>query len=164
MKTFYIEILFVLLIGGCITSNQEINEIKWEMSILPSSIRLDPSTNEIIDFKNSLSQKGINFLDKNWIYDGNEAVLFAGRGEYISFQLVITNNTDSVLKEIDIQMSPFSNGVHLLPIEPELFLEWAVEVKTVSTGYKKASLGTGWYPDALIPFKYIDSGNQESRS
>ena len=44
--------------------------------------------------------------------------------------------------------SEFENG-------PEFFLEWAVEVKTPSTGYPKASRGKGWYPDALIPFKYI---------
>ena len=48
-------------------------------------------------------------------------------------------------------------------IEPELFLEWAVEVKILSTGYPKASLGTGWYPDALIPFKYIQAGSSKSK-
>jgi hypothetical protein len=40
-------------------------------------------------------------------------------------------------------------------LNPNFSLEWSVEVKTPSTGYPKASLGEGWYPDALIPFKYI---------
>jgi hypothetical protein len=163
MSNLFKVILLALLIGGCSTSNQKNNEPKWKISILPSSIRLDPATNEIIDAVKSDQTKGANLLNKNWIYDGNEVTLYAARGEYISFQLVITKNTDSTLKGIDIKMSPFKNMNLQLPIDPELFLEWAVEVKTVSTGYTKASLGTGWYPDALIPFKFIRIGSPKSR-
>jgi hypothetical protein len=52
-------------------------------------------------------------------------------------------------------MAPFKSANSQFKIHPELFLEWAVEVKNSSTGYPKASLGSGWYPDALIPFNYI---------
>ena len=102
-------------------------------------------------------------LEKNWIYDGAKVTLQAARGEYISFQLVLTNNTDKILKGIRVEMPPFGNDNSRFTVKPELFLEWSVEVKTPSTGYLRASLGTGWYPDALIPFKYIQDDSAAVR-
>ena len=130
----------------------------WKISILPASVRLDPSTNEIIEQRFHGVESAVpkkDLLSKNWIYDGKQVSLYAARGEYISFQLVITNNTDSTLQGIAVDMSSFKNGGSNLRIPPELFLEWAVQVKTPSTGYAKASLGKGWYPDALIPLRMI---------
>ena len=90
--------------------------------------------------------------------------LKSARGEYISFQLVITNNNpDSILKDIKVEMPSFRNGTARLKIKPELFLEWSVNVKIPSTGYPKASLGTGWYPDALIPFKYVQVDSPDAK-
>ena len=140
-----------LLFGGCISTNTDHNIQDWNISMLPSSVLLDPASNEIIEHRfdaigsNQPDQK--NLLEKNWIYDGEQVSLHAARGEYISFQLVLTNHTDSALKGINIQMSPFKDGGSEFNIRPELFLEWAVEVKTLSTGYPKASLGKGWYPN-----------------
>lgn len=161
--TIFIRLMILALIfEGCSPSNQEAKKTDWKISVLPSSIRLNPVTNEIIDAVKSSQTKGGNLLDKNWIYDGKEVILYSARGEYISFQLVITNYSDSTLKGIDVKISPFKNKDSQLIIDPELFLEWSVEVKTLSTGYPKASLGTGWYPDALIPFRYIQAGASKS--
>ena len=102
MKYFLKTILLALLIGGCSTSNQRNNKPDWRISVLPSSVRLAPTTNAIIDGAKSDQSKGKNLLDKNWIFNGKEVSLYSARGEYISFQLVITNNTDSALKEIDV--------------------------------------------------------------
>ncbi len=115
--------------------------------------RLDPVTNKIIEERFSAVKTGLsekeNLLEKNWIYDGKRTSLKSARGEYISFQLVITNNNpDSILKNIKIEMPSFKNEKIQLKIKPELFLEWAVKVKAPSTGYPKASLGKGWYLDA----------------
>ena len=60
-------------------------------------------------------------------------------------------------------MPAFSNNKVSFPFKPEFFLEWSVEVKTPSTGYPKASLGNGWYPDALIPFRYIQDDSAAVR-
>lgn len=158
MKIFFKLVLIASLIGGCSTSSQKMNKPEWKISVLPPSIRLDPTTNAIKDLQGNDQLKGKNLLEKNWIYNGNEVTLYSARGEYISFQLVITNYTDSTLKGIDVKMSPFKNKDSQLIIDPELFLEWSVEVKTPSTGYSKASLGNGWYPDALIPIRYIQAG------
>ncbi|MFN2128470.1 MAG: hypothetical protein ACK2TU_11495, partial [Anaerolineales bacterium] len=151
--------ILIPVLAGCSLSDTDSNSQDWSISVLPASIRLDPSTNEILDFKfNAVEQQQPyprDVLKKNWIYDGSKVSLYAARGEYISFQLVVMNNTNSTLKAINVEMPAFSNSEFHFNINPEFFLEWAVEVKTPSTGYPKASLGKGWYPDALIPFQYI---------
>jgi hypothetical protein len=148
-----------LLVFGCKPATKNTKITNWEIAVLPSSVRLDPKTNEIIDnrfitLKSSASAKD-DLLKRNWVYDGEKTSLYAARGEYVSFQLVITNHSSNTLKGIKIEMSPFKNDNHQLTNMPEFFLEWSVYVQTPSTGYTKASLGKGWYPDALIPFKYI---------
>lgn len=136
----------------------------WRISILPSSVRIDPSTNKVFDKPYSAGAAtnitADSLFDDNWIYNGKMASLHGARGEYVSFQLILTNQTEKPLKGINVSMKPFKNNIAQINILPELFLEWAVEVKSPSTGYPKATLGRGWYPDALIPFKYIQQGNQ----
>ncbi len=132
---------------------------QWSAAIFPASVRLDPTTNKVIDnrFKGvkQARPENENILEKNWIFDGTKASLYGARGEYISFQLALTNHANSLLRDIVIEMQPFKNGDATLNVKPELFLEWSVNVLTESTGYPKASLGKGWYPDALIPMKDI---------
>ncbi len=153
--------LLKLLSIGLITVSCGLSDTEtgWKISVLPSSVRIDPATNEIIDQKfDAVIQEyagGQNLLEKNWIYDGERVTLYGARGEYISFQIVLTNHSGSTLKGINIDIPPFKGTDSRFNVDPELFLEWAVEVKTPSTGYPKASLGTGWYPDALIPFEFI---------
>ena len=136
----------------------------WEVSILPASVRLDPTSNKIIEqrfhgVKGAIQEKDL--LSNNWIFNNNRVSLSAARGEYISFQIIISKKTDSTLRDISIDMSSFTNEKSHINIPPELFLEWAVEVKTPSTGYTKASLGKGWYPDALIPLDLIQSDSSK---
>lgn len=146
-------------------SHNEEESPGWSISVLPSSVRLNLVTNEILDEKPKVypSQKSMpdNLLEKNWIYSGKAAYLHGARGEYVSFQIVLTNHTDSTLKNISVHVEPFKNEQSQFNIPPELFLEWGVHVKTPSTGYPRATLGTGWYPDALIPFKYIQQDTSE---
>ncbi len=156
-----------LILQSCSLINTDPVKVGWTLSVLPSSIRLDPVTNEIIDDRFDAVKQPQSFeknlLLKNWIYDGKKVSLHAARGEYLSFQLVLINNTGSTLKGIVVEMPPFENGDHQITIDPEFFLEWAVEVKTPSTGYPKASLGNGWYPDALIPFRYVQMDSTKVR-
>jgi hypothetical protein len=59
-------------------------------------------------------------------------------------------------------MEKFHQGADSLPFFPELFREWFVQIKEVSTGYEKSSLGKGWYPDALIPINPYENVDRES--
>jgi hypothetical protein len=124
---------------------------------------LDPSTNQIIEdrFVVNRGRLPADILNKNWVFDGKKVDVKAARGEYVSFQVVITNTGNDILKGLQVEMSPFKKGAKVIGNEPELFLEWSVKVQTPSTGYPKASLGRGWYPDALIPFKYIQDDSSE---
>jgi hypothetical protein len=151
-----------VLFAACLLNNllfAQDQKNTWSISAIPASVRIDPTTNKIIEDRfiiHSLPAESI--LEKNWIFDGVKVKLFAAKGEYISFQVVLSNHSADALKGIDIDMSSFKNISTGVNVNPELFLEWSVEVKTPSTGYPKASLGKGWYPDALIPIKYIQKG------
>ena len=155
----FVALFFVGTFSACAgNSNEPKQEEGWGLSVLPSSVRLNPATNEVIEqnfvVKSEFSDLK-NPLKKNWIYDGEKVSIKSARGEYVSFQLVLTNYTEETLTNIQVETSRFSNKSSAIEIDPELFLEWSVEVKTPSTGYPKATLGKGWYPDALIPFKLI---------
>lgn len=161
-RYLYIVLLFIIGCGPESQKTKTTEEIKsWEIGVLPPSIRIDPVSSQIIDYRFDLNKKEITdhseLLHTNWIYDGENVKLHGARGEYVSLQLVINNATDSLLKGIKVQMTPFETTNGTLKIEPELFLEWSVEVETPSTGYPKATLGKGWYPDALIPIQCIQS-------
>ncbi|HUU30279.1 MAG TPA: hypothetical protein VM123_20935 [archaeon] len=129
----------------------------WSIGALPSSVRLDPASGRIIDDGSGIYETAPlgDLLAKNWVYDTESVSLHAARGEYVSFQLVIRNNADTALKDIIIEMKPFTQSGSALEVEPELFLEWAVQVKEHTSGYERGSLGGGWYPDALIPLEFI---------
>lgn len=165
MLKFSKVFLLVIFAAGCSKPAMENEGGRWQLSVLPSSVRLDPVTNEIIEdrfsgIKDGISREG-NLLNKNWIYDGESVSLHGARGEYVSFQVVLTNATDSMLTDMRLEMAPFKSNDTQFEISPEMFLEWSVEVKSTSTGYPKATLGTGWYPDALIPFSKIQSDSSK---
>ena len=158
------QVLFSLLVLSFLRGNAGDSIPGWSIAVLPASVRIDPSSHRVYDQRYaSVNSKAINadsLLKINWIYNGKVAALQGARGEYVSFQLVLTNNTEKPLKGIEVAMKHFKNNSHQLSILPELFLEWSVEVNTPSTGYPRSALGTGWYPDALIPFQYIQQGSK----
>ncbi|MFO7668041.1 MAG: hypothetical protein R6W31_00130, partial [Bacteroidales bacterium] len=159
MKKSILIVSVLCSLWGCNPVEPVTKPADWTVSVIPSSVRIDPVTNEIIDhrfmlLRDSETRKS-DLLKENLIYDGSRVSLHAARGEYISFQLVVTNQTGKRLENIRIEIPEFAGNNSQIHIKPELFLEWAVEIKSPSTGYPEASLGNGWYPDALIPFRFI---------
>ena len=121
-----IVIIVLLFSFGCDTTKKEnFEEGGWVLSALPPSVRLDPVSNTIIEHRfsavESYKAPDNNLLEKNWIYDGEKIELYAARGEYISFQLVLTNNTEDILKGISVEMKPFKSETSKISIKPELF-------------------------------------------
>ncbi|MBX3257021.1 MAG: DUF4091 domain-containing protein [Chitinophagaceae bacterium] len=162
MKRIFVIGYLYLAIAACNTDskNSKTNDsgkTGWDIAIVPASVRVDPLTGEILEnrFKGVEGKQATYQQEKNWVYDGNKAVLFSARGEYVSFQVTLNNYTDSILRDISIAMPLLRNQQMEIKYKPEIFLEWAVHVQTPSTGYAKASLGKGWYPDALIPLENI---------
>ena len=167
IEPYYFLIAACLAASSCSSPETDSASAPWTVSVLPSSVRLDPVTNDIIDQRFCLLKENPgtqeNMLGRNLIFDGKKVSLHAARGEYISFQVVVTNNSDKTLKNIRVTMPEFKGGNSGFLIKPEFFLEWSVEVKTPSTGYPRASLGSGWYPDALIPFSCIQDDSSAVR-
>lgn len=160
-KLFFVLIIF----SSCNQTDHISGPRNWYLSVLPSSIRLDPSTNEIIDGRfvgtGTKQVREQDLLKQNWIYQDGGVKLYAAKGEYISFQVILTRQSDDPLKYIQFEIVPFSNQDQEMAINPEVFLAWSVEIKYPSTGYPKASLGKGWYPDALIPYECLQPDSSE---
>ncbi|WP_460639821.1 glycoside hydrolase domain-containing protein [Larkinella harenae] len=156
MKKIVLFIFLTLIL--CLPGLASERPSDWSISVIPSSVRLDPVTHRVYDSPYGESRKADKLLSSNWIYDGSRVSLKAARGEYISFQLVLTNQSAEALKGIQVSMQPFRSGNTQWSNAPELFLAWSVQVKTPTTGYPKTTLGKGWYPDALIPFSAIQQG------
>ncbi len=151
--------LFILLPAAAITVVcARPDNAPFAVSALPSSVRMDPSNGRIIDDAHTVYKTPElgDLRAKNWVFDGASVSLRAARGEYVSFQVVVENLIDSTLHDVIVETKTFSQSGKKLSFEPELFLEWAVEVKNFSTGYERGNLGTGWYPDALIPLDLLE--------
>lgn len=135
----------------------------FSVTAIPASLRLDPVSNEFIENRYVMNKGQFprDLLNKNWVYDGSKVSLKAARGEYVSFQVVVTHESAEILDGLHVEMPPFKMASKQLSVEPEVFLEWSVRVQAPSTGYPKASLGKGWYPDALIPFKYVQDDSSD---
>lgn len=127
---------------------------RWTLGALPSSIRIDPVTGRLLESLPA-GAKTDRLWESNWVYDGKVVRLAAGRGQYVSFQVVIGRAGDETLRDVVVEMPPFRKDEQTLAVQPELFLEWCVEVTRPTSQYPKWSIGPGWYPDALIPLDRI---------
>jgi hypothetical protein len=90
--------------------------------------------------------------------------LFAAKGEYESFQIAVAAPTKG-LKQINLSVSDLRGAKGTIAKSNiTLYREHFALVKQSSTDYCKGgkpnrcSLGEGWYPDGLIPFKHPDTG------
>jgi len=90
-----------------------------------------------------------------------QANLWAARGEYESFQIVV-NGGDKGLSHVNVTISDLEGpSGHMIPRTSfTLYREKYVHVTSSSPNWKGSNqpLGPGWYPDALIPFTDPDTG------
>ena len=78
---------------------------------------------------------------------GRDVTLHAARGEWESFQVVLTGSS-AALSVCSIEMTPLKNATgHVLPA-PKVYFEHYVRV---SKSTPRAPLPPGDYPDALLP-------------
>jgi len=90
--------------------------------------------------------------------------IFAARGEYESFQLVVRAPQNG-LTNVNVKVSNFyGSGNQIIPqANITLYREHYVQVQRASPSWRgmiNRSLGVGWYADGLIPF--LDPGAQKS--
>lgn len=91
--------------------------------------------------------------------------IWAARGEYEPFQIVVTARTDPVT-DVNLDASDLTGpGGSTIPATALVFYrEHYVQVTSPSPdpGHGNRPLGKGWYPDALIPFVDPQSGRRPS--
>ena len=87
---------------------------------------------------------------------GTTAKLWAGRGEYESFQIITRAPTGNGLTNVNVTVSDLisAGGQTIAKSNVSLFREQYVFVSPSSRnlGGSNQPLGAGWYPDGLIPF------------
>ena len=93
--------------------------------------------------------------------NGAKVSLSAARDEYQSFQIVV-NGASEGLKNVDVKISDLEGpGGEVIPRTSfTLYREKYVYVSSPSPnwGGTNKPLGTGWYPDGLIPFTDPETG------
>ncbi|MCD6404847.1 MAG: DUF4091 domain-containing protein [Planctomycetes bacterium] len=92
------------------------------------------------------------YKDANAVWDGSERTvrIEAARNEYVAFQVLIEGGGQG-LEGVNISPSDLkSPDAHISAADFTLFCEYYTRVTTPSKS-PAYSLGSGWYPDALIP-------------
>jgi len=117
------------------------------------SFRIDPTNGKAFEANTLVfpdAPRG-NYRESNLLWDGarKRISLKAARNEIVSFQLIVERTTDAPLTGVDVEVSDLIGPVTLPKDSVELFKEWYLNVTRRSA--QDYSLGTGWYPDALIP-------------
>lgn len=96
-----------------------------------------------------------NYRQSSLVWDGaaNRVHVRAARNEIVAFQLIIERSGDAPLADVAVTMGEVAGpgGKRLPAGNVDLFKVWYVNVRKRSA--QDYSLGTGWYPDALIPFR-----------
>lgn len=120
-------------------------------------VRVDPLSGKAFEDNRLVFPDALtgNYRDANQIWNGatHRITLHAARNEIVAFQIVVERTGDDPLTGVSASMGAISGpgGKHIPSENVELFKEWYVNVSKRSA--QDYSLGTGWYPDALIPVR-----------
>jgi hypothetical protein len=94
-----------------------------------------------------------DYSKSNLVWDGKHKTisLKAARNETSAFQIIVERTGDEKLTNVRVELADFvgPRGKRIAAENIDLFKEWYVNIKNRSK--QNYSLGTGWYPDALIP-------------
>jgi len=119
------------------------------------SFRIDATTGRAFE-ANSLvfpDAPGGKYRESSILWDGarKRISVKAARNEIVSFQVIVERAAGAPLTGVDVKVGDLAgpSGARLPHDSVELFKEWYVNITRRSA--QDYSLGTGWYPDALIP-------------
>jgi hypothetical protein len=118
------------------------------------SVRVDPVRNQAFEDNQKLFPDGIhrNYKESNLVWDGSTRRISvkAARNETIAFQIVI-ERTSEKLSNVKLVLGELTgpNGAKISAEHVDLYREWYVHIQTPSK--ESYTLGTGWYPDGLLP-------------
>ena len=118
------------------------------------SVRIDPIRAQPFEYNPALFPDGVAaaFKTSSLVWDGaaRRVSLKAARNETVAFQIVI-ERTAKQLSNVRVALGELTGpgGAKIPGANIDLFREWHVHVKKPSK--QSYTLGTGWYPDGLLP-------------
>ncbi len=123
--------------------------------VVGDSLRINPIDNRAYEenpilFPDSISGQ---YQESNLVWQASRKLisLRAARNEIIAFQIVVERLGEGSLKNVNVELNDFegSEGNRISKKNLDLYREWYVKLRKRSA--QDYSLGTGWYPDALLP-------------
>ncbi|MCW5983501.1 MAG: DUF4091 domain-containing protein [Bryobacteraceae bacterium] len=149
---FSIPLAILLLCGAAAHAQTPSGSHVWAIG---ESMRIDPISGVAFEDKPLLFPDCLtgNYREANLIWNSKRRriSLHAARNETIAFQLVVERPAGGKLSGAAVSIGELTGpGGAKIPRENvELFKEWYVHVTKRSR--QNYSLGTGWYPDGLLP-------------
>jgi Domain of unknown function (DUF4091) len=142
----------LILLWGGFTLFAQNNFQVWATG---DSVRINPVTGRAWETNRMIFPDALagDYKRSNIVWNGKsgDISLRAAHNEIISFQVVVERLGDTPLKHVNVTIGNLvgPGGATIPAANVDLFKEWYVRVDRRSS--QNYSLGTGWYPDALIP-------------
>ena len=139
--------------GGAAGANAEA-DASMKVWAINDSVRVDPIRNQPFEENPSLFPDGVRpgYKESNLHWDGaaRRIKLKAARNETVAFQIVI-ERTGAKLTNVNVALADLAGpaGARIPLGNIDMFREWYVHVENPSK--QSYMLGTGWYPDGLLP-------------
>ncbi len=130
------------------------NPSGFDVWVVDESVRVDPVDSKAVDDRPALfADAPENYRDRNFVWDGASRTirLRAARNEVIGFQVIVERKGTGKLSRVRLELGDLvgPGGSRIPSSKLDLFKEWYVHVEKASR--QTYTLGTGWYPDALLP-------------
>lgn len=126
----------------------------WAVS---DGVRVNPVTGQIFEARTDIHKDypHENFRESNTVWNraSRTVSLKAARNEYAAFQLIVESPQPLDKVEASFPQLTGPNGASIGGVNVAILKEWYVQVRRATTGYEHSSLGPGWYPDALMPWR-----------
>ncbi len=146
--------VFLLLLALAPAAAQKSTVSLWAVS---DGVRVNPVTGRLLEDRTDIHKDYPtgDYRRSNAVWDAATATisLKAARNEFVAFQLIIEAEKPVPEIDVDAPVPAHSSGARLAAPNVAIFKEWYVRVRRPSTGYERTSLGPGWYPDALLPYR-----------
>jgi hypothetical protein len=124
----------------------------WAVS---DGVRVNPATGQVFEARTDIHKDypAGDFHETSSVW--NAAVktvsLKAARNEFAAFQVIVEAPQGAETVNVKFPGLKGPSGAAIDGKNAAVFKEWYVQVRHVTSGYERSSLGPGWYPDALMP-------------
>src|SRR5207253_3004896 len=124
----------------------------WAVS---DGVRVNPDTGQVFEARTDIHKDypAGDFRQNNSVWNAatKTVSLKAARNEFVAFQVIVEAAQPVASVNVKFPGLTGPNGASIAGKGAAVLKEWYVDVRHVTTGYERSSLGPGWYPDALMP-------------